>query len=75
MEFHGYTGSAGGLKSDPNKRKALWELKESTNRTKVRSFLGTVNQLGELCRRGQTIKRPPVQKQPGAIDITYSLAL
>lgn len=48
VKFLGYIVSADGLKPDPDKTRAVQELKEPTNITEVRSFLGMVNQLGKF---------------------------
>ncbi len=48
VKFLGYIVSADGLKPDPDKTRAMQELKEPTNTTEVRSFLGMVNQLGKF---------------------------
>lgn len=46
--FLGYIVSADGLKHDPDKTRAVQKLKEPTNTTEVRRFLGMVNRLGKF---------------------------
>ncbi|XP_041671079.1 neoverrucotoxin subunit beta-like [Cheilinus undulatus] len=46
--FLGHVISAAGIRPDPRKTEAIMELKEPSNVSEVRSFLGMVNQLGKF---------------------------
>lgn len=48
IKFLGYIVSAEGMKPDPDKTRAIQDMKEPGNVSELRSFLGTVNQLGKF---------------------------
>lgn len=48
VKFLGYIISADGMKPDPDKTRAVQDMKEPTNVSELRSFLGMVNQLGKF---------------------------
>ena len=56
VNFLGYIISADGLKPDPDKTRALQELKEPMNTTEVRSFLGMVNQFHNLAEKDKPLR-------------------
>ena len=48
MAFLGHIITATGIWPDPRKTEAVTEMKEPTNVSEMRSFLGMVNQLGKF---------------------------
>lgn len=48
VKFLGHIISAEGVKPDPEKTKAVQDMREPTNISELRSFLGMVNQLGKF---------------------------
>ncbi|XP_062399854.1 uncharacterized protein K02A2.6-like [Sardina pilchardus] len=48
VKFLGHIISADGVKPDPEKTKAVQDMREPTNISELRSFLGMVNQLGKF---------------------------
>lgn len=48
VKFLGYIISADGMKPDPDKTRAVRDMKVPTNISELRSFLGMVNQLGKF---------------------------
>uniref|UniRef100_A0AAQ5Z7N1 ribonuclease H n=1 Tax=Amphiprion ocellaris TaxID=80972 RepID=A0AAQ5Z7N1_AMPOC len=51
VKFLGHVLSAEGVQPDPDKIRAVKEMKEPSNVSEVRSFLGMVNQLGKFIPR------------------------
>ena len=56
--FLGHTISAEGILSDPEKVRAIKEMKEPTNKTELKSFLEMVNYLHKLSPRLSEIEKP-----------------
>lgn len=48
VKFLGYIISADGMRPDPDKTRAVQDMKEPTNVSELRSVLGMVNQLGKF---------------------------
>lgn len=48
VKFLGYIISADGVRPDPEKTRAIQDMKEPSNRSELRSFRGMVNQLGKF---------------------------
>lgn len=48
VKFLGHVVSAEGVRSDPDKTRAVQHMDQPTDMTKLRSFLGMVNQLGKF---------------------------
>lgn len=60
VKFLGYIISADGMRPDPEKAKAVQNMKEQTNIGELKSFLGMVNQLQRfipnLAEKDKTLK-------------------
>ena len=48
MKFWGHIISSEGIKADPEKVKAIQEMASTTNKRKVRRFMGMVNYLSKF---------------------------
>lgn len=65
VKFLGHILSAESVQPDPDKTKAVRDMKEPSNTGEVCSFLGMVNQLAEdwqTSRERQTTQRPSLQQ-------------
>ena len=51
VEYVGFIANGNGVKSDPNKVRAIRLFPQITNLTELRSFMGLVNQLGGYLSR------------------------
>ena len=58
VTFLGQVLDAGGVHLDPKKVRAIVEMKEPTDRTELRRFLGMTNQLGKFPSKSFEITKP-----------------
>jgi len=58
VTYLGQVISASGIKPDPDKVRAILEMKEPKNTSEVRQFLGMANQLGKFSSRLSDLTKP-----------------